>query len=208
MQPEGPYYLGGYSMGGLIACEMARRLRAAGETVGLLALLDTYPRDGRRRFRGSGWLARDGNSLADRRPASVARYVLRGLRFAALAGRAALWRGLFGAAWRLCERSGAALPRWLFHPTAASLLALRRHRMTPYDGDALLFAAERYSWERDDVLESWRGFISGRLTVHAVPGEHHTFLEEPHVHVVARLLRDALEASQRRPAREDLAAAG
>src|SRR6185295_8011629 len=37
---NGPYHLGGWSMGGAIAFEMARRLRAAGEEVALLAMLD------------------------------------------------------------------------------------------------------------------------------------------------------------------------
>ncbi len=41
VQPEGPYYLGGFSGGGLIAYEMAQQLRAAGQEVGVLALLDT-----------------------------------------------------------------------------------------------------------------------------------------------------------------------
>ena len=40
-QPEGPYHLCGYSFGGLIAFEMARRLRASGHTVGLVGLIDT-----------------------------------------------------------------------------------------------------------------------------------------------------------------------
>ena len=40
-QPRGPYRLSGYSSGGLIAFEMARRLREQGEEVALLALLDT-----------------------------------------------------------------------------------------------------------------------------------------------------------------------
>ncbi|MGH7104451.1 MAG: thioesterase domain-containing protein [Acetobacteraceae bacterium] len=42
VQPHGPYFLGGYSMGGLIAFELAHRLIVAGEEVALLALLDTY----------------------------------------------------------------------------------------------------------------------------------------------------------------------
>ncbi|MGH6990300.1 MAG: alpha/beta fold hydrolase [Stellaceae bacterium] len=42
VQPHGPYFLGGYSMGGLVAFELAHRLIAAGEEVALLALLDTY----------------------------------------------------------------------------------------------------------------------------------------------------------------------
>jgi non-ribosomal peptide synthetase component F/thioesterase domain-containing protein len=41
IQPHGPYYLGGYCMGGTVALEMAQRLRAEGEKVALLALFDT-----------------------------------------------------------------------------------------------------------------------------------------------------------------------
>lgn len=39
-QPAGPYYLGGWSLGGNVAFEMARQLTEAGETVARLALLD------------------------------------------------------------------------------------------------------------------------------------------------------------------------
>jgi amino acid adenylation domain-containing protein len=41
VQPHGPYFLTGYSFGGLVAFEMAQQLRAAGEEIGLLALLDS-----------------------------------------------------------------------------------------------------------------------------------------------------------------------
>ncbi len=40
-QPRGPYYLGGYCMGGTVAYEMAQQLKAQGEEVALLALFDT-----------------------------------------------------------------------------------------------------------------------------------------------------------------------
>ncbi|HEX9668077.1 MAG TPA: alpha/beta fold hydrolase, partial [Thermoanaerobaculia bacterium] len=40
-QPRGPYRLGGASMGGMVAYEMAQRLAAASERVALLALMDT-----------------------------------------------------------------------------------------------------------------------------------------------------------------------
>jgi len=43
MQPQGPYYLAGYSFGGLVALEMARVLSQTGKTVALLALIDTFP---------------------------------------------------------------------------------------------------------------------------------------------------------------------
>ncbi|MCB9730020.1 MAG: acyltransferase domain-containing protein [Deltaproteobacteria bacterium] len=49
IQPEGPYYLGGYSFGCYVAYEMAMRLQAAGAEVALLALVDEgAPVDGHR----------------------------------------------------------------------------------------------------------------------------------------------------------------
>jgi thioesterase domain-containing protein len=42
VQPEGPYYLGGYSFGGLVAYEMIQHLTKGGEPVGGLVLIDTF----------------------------------------------------------------------------------------------------------------------------------------------------------------------
>lgn len=41
VQPRGPYFLGGYCMGGTVAFAVAQRLQAEGEPVALLALFDT-----------------------------------------------------------------------------------------------------------------------------------------------------------------------
>jgi thioesterase domain-containing protein len=43
VQPHGPYFLIGYSLGGLVTLEMAQRLSARGERIALLTLLDSYP---------------------------------------------------------------------------------------------------------------------------------------------------------------------
>jgi acetoacetyl-CoA synthetase len=43
IQPHGPYFLVGYSLGGLVMLEIAQRLKKAGEEIALLALLETYP---------------------------------------------------------------------------------------------------------------------------------------------------------------------
>lgn len=45
VQPEGPYALCGWSLGGVIAFEMAQKLRAGGDEITLLAMLDSYPFD-------------------------------------------------------------------------------------------------------------------------------------------------------------------
>jgi amino acid adenylation domain-containing protein len=45
VQPHGPYFLGGYSLGGVEALMVAHELAADGEEVGLLALLDSHLTD-------------------------------------------------------------------------------------------------------------------------------------------------------------------
>src|SRR6185312_11662399 len=42
VQPRGPYFLAGYSFGGIIAIDMARRFQAKGDKVPLVALIDSY----------------------------------------------------------------------------------------------------------------------------------------------------------------------
>jgi acyl-CoA synthetase (AMP-forming)/AMP-acid ligase II/thioesterase domain-containing protein/acyl carrier protein len=210
LQPAGPYYIGGYSMGGAVAYEMAQQLRAAGQTVGLLALFDTYPCDGRMRQGIAGCFEQDGNSLADRKPSSIVRYIARGALNLAQIGRAELRRRLFGAAWRLCERCNVTMPRPLRRPIAANYLAIRSYRMKPYDGDATLFEAERCPWERPGLHEGWNRLIRDKLEVLSVPGLHNYVMEEPHVRILSAKLERCLAKARQRGMRatEELAAAG
>nr|WP_211186035.1 non-ribosomal peptide synthetase [Brenneria salicis] len=46
IQPQGPYFLLGYSLGGTLAQGIAARLQQAGQSVEFLGLLDTYPPEG------------------------------------------------------------------------------------------------------------------------------------------------------------------
>ena len=50
IRPVGPYVLAGYSLGGLVAFEMAHRLTAAGDDVRLVAIVDTFPASCLRRW--------------------------------------------------------------------------------------------------------------------------------------------------------------
>jgi thioesterase domain-containing protein/acyl carrier protein len=209
VQPTGPYHLGGYSMGGLVAYEMARQLRAAGEDVGLLALFDTFARHGPRRSTLPYWFGQRDNRLDDLRPSSVARYLGRGARNVARNARTQLRRRLFGVGWRLSERTAPDIPQLLRRPVAANLLASRRYRMRPYDGDAVLFSAADFRRDHDHMVENWRRLVAGRLTVHEVPGTHNEILQEPHVRALARLLTECLrDAAERTPDADDTAATG
>ncbi len=61
VQPHGPYYLGGFSMGGEVAFEMAHRLKMAGEEVALLVLFDTF--NPARNIRGAGIVASEDRAV-------------------------------------------------------------------------------------------------------------------------------------------------
>jgi thioesterase domain-containing protein len=83
--PKGPYLLGGWSFGGLVAAEMARALRHAGEEVALLALLDTHaqsdPHDDPNELAAlTAWELGDGQSWPHEHFATVERIVHAHLR--------------------------------------------------------------------------------------------------------------------------------
>lgn len=140
LQPHGPYRLGGGSMGGVIAFEIARRLRARGETVELLALIDSElpgrpppPRpalaDRLRQLRA--WLAVGPGELGGR----LAR---------AIGHRAATLRDLAAVAgYRLRRRP---LPHALRYRRieAINWRACRCYRPGPYDGPVMLFLASDF----------------------------------------------------------------
>jgi thioesterase domain-containing protein len=50
VQPQGPYLLGGFCLGGVVAYEMARQLREAGLEVGLVALIHAFNPGSKRRL--------------------------------------------------------------------------------------------------------------------------------------------------------------
>src|SRR5580692_5702946 len=74
IQPHGPYYLVGYSLGGLVTLEMAQRLTQGGEQVALLAMLESYPYS---KFLALGQRLRLAARVAKHRAYTVSRLPLR-----------------------------------------------------------------------------------------------------------------------------------
>ncbi len=170
IQPAGPYLVGGYSFGGLVAYEMARQLRAEGVDVALLALLD--PASPARTGWPEGPLSRpsDGNVSALRRRVRRAR----------------------GAIVNPLAAASAGIVRWSPQRQSRAYLCLGermrgRYRPGTYDGSTLVLrSAGNGGWSAES------GLLTGLTHLVDVPGSHLTMLREPHVNTVAAALREAL----------------
>ncbi|WP_437561756.1 amino acid adenylation domain-containing protein [Sorangium sp. So ce542] len=186
VQPEGPYHLGGWSMGGVVAFEMARVLERGGRRVAAVVLLDAYlppfdePGD---ELPPIAQLAAD---LAGISGASAA---------AALAG---LGDGAPHAAW-LLERAQelGALPRGttlaeleaLIDVFSRNAALLARYAPGAVSARVELFRAE--ASPRRDPRPAWARWAPG-LRSHVAAGDHYTLLRKPHVGALAERIRAAL----------------
>ncbi|HEU0079304.1 MAG TPA: amino acid adenylation domain-containing protein, partial [Longimicrobiaceae bacterium] len=198
VQPAGPYALCGWSMGGVVAFEAARRLRAAGEEVGALILLDP-PRAVRAPDAGdeADFLEetlRDllGGSLPESLSAAHFRSLPPGERIASLHAEAV--------------RAGALPPdldpgrlRDLLRVRRANLRALRSYIPAAYDGRALLLeAGERPAPDGEGLRPlPWQSLCGGELEVRRVPGNHFSMVREPHVRRVAERIEAWLDQTGR-----------
>jgi amino acid adenylation domain-containing protein len=199
-QPEGPYYLGGWSFGGVIAFEMARQLQAAGQAVALLALFDTYSRLWHRPARNSGlrfiWQRLGFHVGAVRRlePGRRFRYLARkGSSALAWVGRKV--RGLYGSLYASVRRP---LPTAYDRVRAANWRAATVYVPKSYDGAITLFRATGMGLaSSDDPYLGW-GEVSGvDIEVIEVPGVHRSILrEEQDTRALAEKLSDRLRLAQ------------
>jgi thioesterase domain-containing protein len=167
VQPQGPYFLAGYSLGGAAAWETARQLEAAGERVALLALIDApFPR------RPLGVRAREFAGALRRR---LRRPLGEGVVFAPPPTETGLETAL---------RAVRVANRHAFH-------AYRPRRRS---GRLVVLSLARPATHRVYAgVEAWTRLATGVVERHAVPGTHLSLLDEPHVEHVARILGECLE---------------
>jgi amino acid adenylation domain-containing protein len=195
-RPHGPYHLTGFSLGGVIAFEMARQLRAAGHEVGMLALLDTYAPIFFRKERDHGR-----QSLFSE-VASVAANILRVApedrwRYTRNKSRAAQGRlrGMFRRPEvEACTEDEGRLRAAIRRVEAASRKALAEYEPSAYDGSAVLFRAhEREVAVGYDPVLWWREVVHGSVEVIEIPGDHHAIIQEPGVRLLTSRLRECLD---------------
>jgi len=191
VQPEGPYLLGGWSLGGVIALAAAAELARQGERIGLLAILDaTAPgHAGGEPVEGEvpASFARDLNALFGLKT-SLREEAFVGLSFEE---SVSLIHGEVSRAGILpAEVTLAELGRRL-DVFGANALAGIRYSPAPYPGKASLFIAE----VSPDTRQLWRESIKGDLDVCVVPGNHYTMLASPQVEILASELAKRIRAT-------------
>ncbi len=204
VQPEGPYYVAGYSFGGICAYEMARQLRRDGHEVAIVGVVDVGPR-----YRGPGWNSHrsplrpwfgvappppEGSSLSQQ--FGHYRRMLRTSRSGAarhLMVRSGLARLVDPFRFRADLRTdGRVRPDWrLWYAWEEHWKLAARHwdRTSTYPGRVDLFWADGSA--SADATMGWADLV-GDLRIHRFPGDHEGILEPRGAASLARVLRRAL----------------
>jgi aspartate racemase len=207
VQPQGPYHLLGWSFGAFVAYEMGRGLKAAGEKVGGLFLLDTWaplfdtpPEDEDLQMLVD--LARNRAHHAGRPFPEL----LLG-ELSRLDGEERLERylALLKEHDLIPEDVGVPLARNIVRGYRVRRRIVEAYRPGPYDGEVTLLVAsepedpqhlarlEAAGLDPADRTLGWSQLTPLPVKVLTVVGNHETLCEEPHVANLAAQLRSALE---------------
>jgi thioesterase domain-containing protein/acyl carrier protein len=193
VQPEGPYYLGGLSFGGIVAFEMAQQLRTLGQEVALLALFDTPTPWA---FTPKPFFRRLGGHLRNLRRFGFG-YVKKkfGRRLKSLQRILATRSGLSGDSQSDVIANTDRL-RHVFSTTAD------QYDLRTYPGRATLFVLAERAGMSDSLFDpalgeidrqlGWGRVAAGGVEVHEVPGEHISIFREPNVRSLAEKLTNCL----------------
>jgi thioesterase domain-containing protein/acyl carrier protein len=197
IRPHGPYLLGGYSFGGLVAYEIARHLRAADEEVALLMLFETDNPAQPMRVRSWSRVLLQ----AVRRGITVSRI----LEFLASRTRGALsndltkWNEAFHRLMlgRAAKRGGNAAAELVdIHVQMVHVRAFLAYKPLPYRGKVTLFR----SFDQDSEYEmaedlGWSAVAQDGVDVHYVPGTHLTVFSDENVSILAEKVEECIQAA-------------
>lgn len=188
VQPQGPYWLLGFSFGGYVAYEMARQLLARGESVAILALLDTSAPVLPGNLRPSKWQSvrvHAGNlrrlSIGERWSYVTDRLIY---HFHSDDNRDFLTKTLYDP---------EDLTPQLLAVLEANLQASDDYTAKPYPGKITLLRCEVQELEYYLYPDlGWTPLVDS-LEIQPIPGPHYTMLKEPRVREIARILQQCLD---------------
>jgi thioesterase domain-containing protein len=186
VQPRGPYRIGGYCIGAIIAYEMAAQLLAAGEAVSPLVVLSGTPFPKNAVLNTNEQLALCAEQEANSHGLDL------GLDWASLRQQPfeEAWRTVYGA----CRARGLVMDgeeehlKRLWSVYSGHVAAALKYDVPPIELDLDVYAAS------DGEEEYWRPFCRGQLRATRVDGDHLTLLNAPHVAGLAAKLRNRLSA--------------
>ncbi|ODG99848.1 non-ribosomal peptide synthetase [Nostoc sp. KVJ20] len=194
LQPKGPYFLGGYSFGGIVAFEMAQQLQEQGEQVGILVMLDSCRP-------GYSWRA----SFLKRGFLHLKNMVQQGPSY--LWQKAVKW--IYWRKRHIQNKYNRYLEELLNLPENdkhlksidANTQAVSEYIFSPYLGQAILLRTEDQNRSEAigtqyDPQFGWGDIVTGELNIHYLPGSHLEILKEPHVQVLAEILGNCLTQAQ------------
>jgi len=220
-QPHGPYLLGGYCNGGLVAFEMARQFQALGEKVDLLVMIDARAKNAHLRLQHKliSWVARLLKLDADQQLDLFMRWRLFVTCFNELSGlkrvtfvlkkvsklrAAAKWfahifrreypRDLVAAIPEAVDLTPDNPEDWnrvLEAQTKHYNRAVAYHVPYPYSGCVTLFLSNERRYSTDEPTMGWRD-VAAEVDLHVIPGTHQTCLGE-HLEVLAQHLKPCLD---------------
>jgi thioesterase domain-containing protein len=195
IQPSGPYQLAGWSMGALVAYEMAQQLLAAGQQVSFLGLMEGYNIEPAQP--ASSVLAPEewNRRVIEQEEKMVVDLMKEELGFTddQLSGMSQKERSL-----EYLAKTSNTLFRNLTVPQARRLLrvatinqlAVEVYRPQPYPGTATLFRIPLKPG--DDASCGWSRVVEGGLTIFEIPGTHHGFMSGTSVALIAAQLKSVV----------------
>lgn len=196
VQPVGPYRLGGWSMGGVVAVEMARLLTEEGAEVDAVLAVDVIEKPGAPQGEPVddavllSWFARDLAGLAGRNlkltPEEL-RPLTKDDALALLVDRA-------HETGVLPDEVGPDSVGAIVHVFMRNFRALLTHQPRPYHGAVrFLRAVDRAA---EDTVQAWASVLQGDLRVVDLPGDHYSVVRQPNVAELGAAVRQALEGSE------------
>jgi thioesterase domain-containing protein len=178
----GPYCLAGYSVGGVIAFEMAKQLKAMGRTVKLLAMIDSITRDPwliKTQYKGMAILRLIGFNI----------YLLKdGLSKALKYGVAFVKAGLKTISNKLKSSEPHVSNEFdnadtldNFDVFSLHVSAYKRYKLEPYDGNIVVFRAKELTYYMDDFKYlGWRRYSKKTKSV-SVKGDHFSIFDDENI---------------------------
>jgi thioesterase domain-containing protein len=188
VQPHGPYFLAGYSFGGLVAFEIAQQLGAKGEEMGLLALLDSSaPNLPNRRPSFTQSLGIHISNLGQLTFKEQSSYVLDRIayRFSSKNEEDFLAKSLY----KLED-----LTPQLLNVLNCNIQAGEDYVAKKYSGKIVLFRCQVQDLEHYLHPEfGWPDLVDGEVEIHPIPGPHFRMLKEPRIQFLAAELKLCLQ---------------